>query len=65
MNWGNIMFKSSFVTSRGSSKTGLQLFYLLEQLKNNADTEEEKQYIEQMQEEWSEFCVGLTWRILG
>lgn len=58
------MFNFNYVKSRGSSKTGLEMFYILEQLKNDAESEEEKQYFEQLQKEWSGFCVGLTLRAL-
>lgn len=58
------MFNFNYVKSRGSSKTGLEMFYILEQLKNDAESEEEKQYFEHLQKEWSDFCVGLTLRAL-
>ena len=59
------MLKNNFITTRGFGKTGLQFSRLLEQLKASSTTEEEKQYFEQIQEEWSDFCVGLTIRSFG
>lgn len=55
---------NQFMTSRGCSKTGIIFAQFLHQLKESMETPEEKAYIEQMQEEWSEFCVGLTLRSL-
>lgn len=53
------------IMARGCGKPRLQLFNLLEQLKLNSKTEEERLYFEEIQKEWSEFCVGSTWRVLG
>lgn len=55
-----LMSKNPMVIFRRSSKTGLNFMLLLEKLKQSAETEEERLFFQQMQNEWAEFNVDLN-----
>lgn len=52
----------NLLIGRGTSKTGLNFAIMLEKLKYQAKTPEEKLYYEQIQKEWGELCKEITLR---
>lgn len=64
----SLIYGYLFLSSRSFSKTGLTFMRYLENLKANAKTEEEKEYVDKLQKEWAKYCMELDlkyWNIKG